>query len=107
MNANGLALGGTTTMQVTNDTTVVESISRGAPVPVTPLPASRVGDAIAAERRARPDERRNPAGAPGRFRSVLDALTVAGLGQAFAKAAPSVQSDGITEPETEVTRAGA
>jgi hypothetical protein len=99
-------------MQVTSDTTVVESIPRGAPViPATPLPASPVADAVAADRRNRQDDRRNPSASPARFRSVLDAVTVAGLGrisgQVSGQSNAPISTDGVTEPATTVTRAGA
>jgi hypothetical protein len=92
-------------MQVNNDTTITVSSLKSAPaIPAVPLPAGQVADIGNAENRTRQDRRSNPSGSPARFRSVLDAATVAGLGQASAKA--GLSSTGVTQPETEVTRAG-
>lgn len=94
-------------MQVTNDTTVVESITRGAPGSATPPPASPVSDAVSSDRRSRANTRQNPTGSAARFRSVLDSLTVAGLGKiANASSDAPISTDGVTEPTTKFTRAG-
>src|SRR5579871_5037442 len=97
-------------MQVQTDPSTIASLLKSAPVmPATPLPAPSVADVATTENRGQ-DQRRNPSGSPSRFRSVLDAATVAGLGQATTSSTDAtdsgVSSTGITQPATEVTRAG-
>src|SRR5262245_240972 len=92
-------------MQVSYDATTIVILNSVPATPAARAAASPVASVTDAEKRSRYEQRHNPSGSPSRFRSVLDAATVAAFGQFPKKSDASFSSDGITEPKTEFKRA--